>query len=184
MILAAFSLAFAAQPVVETVQPPLPAPGRTTLEISRDPLDDSVRAFVVFRAGRAQLSVGCNRDQFGGVRVGLTDNAWFTGRTIVGQRPVRVRFDRHRAWSTRWDVDDGMLSLRGREPVTNFIGWMLLSERIAMRTTDVEDRRLDYVFDLRESRAAIEQMLTACGATAIHRSLADLGLLSQAPPAE
>jgi hypothetical protein len=174
MTLAAlFSLA-ALQPVPEPVEPPLPPPGRTTLEISSDPIDDSVRAFVVYRAGEARLTVGCNRDRFDGVRVRLSDSGWFSPRFLFTRR-VRYRFDSAPARSGLWRTGDGGVHLDGGSQSRSFVRWLAASQRVALRARDVEDRRREFVFATGGSRPLIEQMLDACGATRLREEIGGAG---------
>jgi hypothetical protein len=172
MILAAAASLAVVQPVPQPVEPPLPPPGRTTLEISRDPIDDSVRAFVVYRSGEARLTVGCNRDRFDGVRVALWDAGWFAPRFFVGRRSVRYRFDAARPRSTLWRADEGAVYLRGRSRVRGFLRWLAASQSFAIRAKDVEDRRREFVFSTAGSRPQIEGMLEACGETRLREAIA------------
>lgn len=162
MLAALFSLA-SLQPVPEPVEPALPPPGRTTLEITRDPIDDSVRAFVVYRAGEARLTVGCNRDRFDGVRVRLADSGWFSPRFLISRR-VRHRFDSAPARSGLWRTDDGTLYLGNGSRSRGFVRSLIASQSVAVRAKDVEDRPREYVFSVGGSRPMVEQMLEACGA--------------------
>lgn len=125
--------------------PQSPAPGPTTLEVSRDVIDDSIRAFVVYRSGGGRLSVGCDRDRFDGVRVMLSDRGWFAPRLFLRRRPVSFRFDATRPQRQLWRADEGAAYLAGRR-VRHFLRRMAVAERFAIRATDVEDRPREYVF--------------------------------------
>ena len=137
--------------------------GRTTVDIWRDPLDDSVRAFVTFRVEGGRLTIGCNRDDWRGVRIMLSDRGWFAPSQWRGRRPVRYRFDDARARGAIWRTNEGYVYTQSRRNVRAFLEWMVASDRVAMRSTDVEDREREFVFQIAGARGPLTQMLQACG---------------------
>jgi hypothetical protein len=147
--------------------PPLPM----TVEIERDPIDDSVRAFAIARTRDARLSVGCNPRRYRGVRVMLAGAAWLTPGFVSNRRSIRYRFDDAPARRARWQTRRGFAYLRSARHVLSFMQWIAASNRLAVRTRDVEGREIDLIFALEGGRAAIDRMLTACGDEALRQSV-------------
>lgn len=142
---------------------PATDPGRTTVDIWRDPLDDSVRAFAVFRVEGGRLTIGCNRDDWRGVRIMLADRGWFAPSQWRGRRPVRYRFDDGRARTSIWRTDEGFAYTQSRRNVRSFLQWMVGAQRVSMRATDVENREREFVFQVAGARGPLTQVLQACG---------------------
>jgi hypothetical protein len=167
--LAAALLILAFTPAAAAAQQPPPLP--MTVEIERDPIDDSVRAFAIARTRDARLSVGCNPRRYRGVRVMLAGSAWLSSSFVSGRRAIHYRFGDAPARRTRWQTRRGVASLRPEPRVLSFLQWMAASDRLAVRTRDVEGRELNLIFPLQGGRAAIDRMLAACGDEALRRAV-------------
>jgi hypothetical protein len=130
-----------------------------------DPINDSVSASVTLRGERgSRLSIGCDPREYRGVRVMLTSEGWLQESWYTARRTVRYRFDGAKPFKAWWETREGVAYERSRKHVARFIGWMMTSERLAIRTRDVEDREVELVFALAGVRPELDRMLTACNA--------------------
>ncbi|HEY0043734.1 MAG TPA: hypothetical protein VGB62_04210 [Allosphingosinicella sp.] len=130
-----------------------------------DPVDDSVSASVSLRGERgARLSVGCDPREYRGVRVMLAADGWLQESWYTARRTVRYRFDAGKPRKAWWETGDGIAYERSPKHVARWIGWMMQSERLALRTRDIEGREIEIVFPLAGLRPELDRMLTACNA--------------------
>ena len=130
-----------------------------------DPLDDSVSASVTLRGERGtRLSIGCDPREYRGVRIMLASDGWLQESWYTARRTVRYRFDTDRQRKAWWETSEGVAYERSHKHVARWIGWMINSERLALRTRDIEDREIEIVFPLAGVRPELDRMLTACKA--------------------
>lgn len=155
----------AAHPVIDTPARELELFERgMTVDTARDPITDAVRTFAVAHSREGHLAIGCDPDRFDGLRVQFISNSWFAGENFVTRAQfMRYRFDEARPRRSRWSVEEQVASLRPLSHVPSFIDWVLASDRLAIRTRDIEDREGDIIFALHGAETAIPQMLEACG---------------------
>ncbi len=163
-----------------TAMPPQPM----TAEVTRDPITDQVRARAVLNDNRNQIIVVCNPTEHAGLDgefpdpvgdlLGISDDtpniqvllrftSWFQrGNIFVGVRPMTFRFDSNRPQRLNWYVRDDTAILVGRRRVDSFMQWLSTSERLVIRTRDVEERPVDLTFRIAGAAEAIAQVREAC----------------------
>ena len=153
------------------VPPPASMVRPVVYESHVDPVDDSVSAFVTLHAERGRsegsggrLSIGCDPREYRGVRVILASDGWLQESWYTARRTVRYRFDQARYFKAWWETSEGVAFEGSRKHVARFLGWMMGSERLALRTRDVEGREIEMVFPLAGVRPELDRMLTACSA--------------------
>lgn len=133
------------------------------LEVTRDPITDRVSAMATFRGDRAVLAIGCDPTQFRGVRVTLRSRYWLARENfITGTRAFSYRFDRGRAWRSRWDTSGRLGWMDERRETNRFIGQARLARRLVIRAVDVEGRKLDLAFPMAGASRAIDEALALC----------------------
>ena len=143
-----------------------PPPRPMSVEIVRDPITDHVRAYATVRDRRDRIVVSCDSAEWGRPRVTFHSERWLArGNVFTGYRPVIHRFDRRRPWRQMWRVENRHATLTGERRIASFLANLMAAERLAIRTRDIENHRLDLTFRLREVRPAVEQALAACGAS-------------------
>ena len=141
-----------------------PPPRPMTIEFSRDSITDEVRVKLELRDGPNRIEVSCDPAQYRGIRVDLHTHRWLArGNVLTGQRPLTYRFDEARPRRTMWNVSDRRARLEGRRRVLAFLRALAASERLVVRTRDVEGRRYELAFRLVETRPVVERTLEACG---------------------
>ena len=171
MLFAALALQAAAPvPVRTVVDPPPPRP--MTIEVTRDPITDQVRARAsIYDAGQ-RLDVACDPARYEGVHVSFSTRHWMAGDSFfTGERPLIYRFDSARPQRFVWIMRDRGARLAGRGRVVYFLSGLIASEQLVFRSRDVEDRRLDLTFRILGAYPAISTLLEACGETRMHRTL-------------
>jgi hypothetical protein len=142
------------------VLPPRPM----LVQVFRDPITDEVRAFATLREAGNRLVISCRAEDDAAPRVTFHSRRWLArGRILSGERPVTYRFDRQPPRRSFWDIDARHATLTNRRRVGNFLNGLYSADRLVIRTRDMEDRRIDAIFRLKETRPAVEQALAACG---------------------
>ena len=140
-----------------------PPPQPASVEVIRDPVTDHVRAYATIRARRDRLVVSCDSTKRAEPEVALHADRWLArGNFFSGYRPITYRFDNQRPRRQMWDVKDRHAEFTGQRRIAGFLSQLIASERLVIRTRDLERHRLDIVFPLREVRPAIEQVMSAC----------------------
>ena len=149
-------LAAALQPVALTAPP--------ALEVRRDPITDRISAFAVFRAPEGRLAIGCDPQQFRGVRVLVhSGRAWFARERFVSrERAFTFRFDRGRPTRTGWDTERRTAMLQSSRATSAFIRRARAAGRVVIRAVDMEGRQLDLTFNLSGGRPVINEALGLC----------------------
>ncbi len=84
------------------------------------------------------------------------------GNTSVGARPMTFRFDSNRPQRLNWYIRDDTAILVGRRRVDSFMQWLSTSERLVIRTRDVEERPVDLTFRVAGAAEAIARVREAC----------------------
>ena len=134
-----------------------------SVEVIRDPVTDHVRAYATIRSRRDRLVVGCDSDDWAEPEVTFHADRWLArGNFFTGYRPITWRFDNRRSRRQMWHIEDRHATLTGRHRIGTFLAFLVASERLVVRTRDLERRRLDVIFRLSEVRPAVEQVMAAC----------------------
>ena len=152
----------AAQPEMPVPVPSFAVTRPMTVEVERDPITDRVSAYAVARAANGRLWVGCDPDRFRGLRIFVRAEGWVDSDIIKGGRGVTYRFDGAAPRRLNWDTRRGAAYLRWSNEAASFLGWMRASQRLAVRTRDVEKREMDLIFPLAGAQPALDEMLRAC----------------------
>ena len=153
------------------IEPPAPRP--MTVEIVRDPITDQVAATATLRDAGQRLEVSCNPARYNGLRVSFSSMYWLArGNILTGERSITYRFDDGRPRRLYWQVQarSGHIG-DNRNRARPFIQAMLSSERVVLRTRDVEEHSFDLTFRIVGARPAISQLLDACGEDELRDSL-------------
>lgn len=167
MFLVALALASQAPQLEPEPLPPRPM----TLEVSRDPITDLVRATASLLDQGRRLDVAC-APTYDGIRVSFTSSHWMAGASILtGERPIIYRFDSDRPRRQIWIIRDRGARFDGRRRVTRFLRGLIASEYLVVRSRDVEDHRLDLTFRIVDAAPAISGLLEACGEVEMSRDL-------------
>ena len=141
-----------------------PPPRPMTLEFERDSITDEISVKSELRDGPNRIEVTCDPAEYRGIRVDLHTNRWLArGNVFSGERPLIYRFDNARPRRTMWDIRQRRARLDGRKQVRAFLRALAGSERLVVRTRDVEGHRYELAFRLVETRPVIERTLEACG---------------------
>ena len=148
----------------------VPAPMR--VEISRDLITDHLSAFAVAPGSHGRLEIGCDHRRFEGIRVRFSGRTWLArGNVFTGHRPMVHRFDDAPPRRSFWVVRARRATLVRASQTASFLRSVLSSQRLVIRVFDVEGREVDLIFPLIATPPAIDQMLRACGADALHAEL-------------
>jgi len=134
------------------------------LEVRRDPITDRVSAFAIVRSPEGRLAIGCDPEQFRGVRVLVhSSRAWFARERFVSRaRSFTFRFDRARPTSSRWATERRTAWPMSSRVTRGFIQRARTAHQVVVRTTDMEGRRFDLSFDLTGARPLINEALGLC----------------------
>ena len=168
MLLKAAALALATasaqpvdQPLVLTPLELLPRP--MLVEIERDPITDTVSAFAIAHARNGRLAIGCDPDRFRGIRVSFRARDWLAEeRLLARRRTMPYRFDNALPVRAQWNIDDDTATLRPYSEVPVFVSWLITSQRLVIRSKDIESRDRDLTFSLEGARPAVDKMLEVC----------------------
>ena len=134
-----------------------------SVEVIRDPITDHVRAYATIRARRARLVVSCDSSEGAEPKVAFHADRWLArGNFFSGHRSIIYRFDNRRPRRQMWKVEDRHATLTGRRRIGAFLAYLVASEKLVIRTRDLERHRLDIVLPLRDVQPAIEQVMSAC----------------------
>lgn len=135
------------------------------VEIIADPITDRVRASATLREDGHRLVVSCDPSRYDGARIAVHSRRWLArGNVFSGNRPMTHRFDDLPPRRMMWDVQDRRGLLTRERRVDSFVEHLLASEKLVIRTYDIERHRFDMVFRLEQVRPAVEQVLQACEA--------------------
>lgn len=138
-------------------------PQPMSVEVIRDPITDHVRAYATIRERRDRLVVSCDSAERSQPQVEFHSERWLArGNIFSGHHPVTHRFDGRRPWRQLWDIEDRHGTLNGRRRISAFVANLMASEKLAIRTRDIENNRVDIRFRLVGVRPAIEQAMSAC----------------------
>ncbi|HVQ07680.1 MAG TPA: hypothetical protein VMS43_04530 [Allosphingosinicella sp.] len=147
--------------------PPLPRP--MSVETTRDTITDEVRVSAILRDATQRLTLTCDPHDHEFIRVTFTSMRWLVrGNFITRERALIYRFDDLPARRRIWLVKDREARLGGRERVTEFLREMIGARELVFRTRDVESNRIELRFRIVGARAAVQQLLEACGETILH----------------
>jgi hypothetical protein len=144
--------------------PPLPRP--MSVETVRDPITDEVRVTATLRDSTQRLTLTCNPHDHEFIRVTFTSMRWLVrGNFITRERPLIYRFDDLPPRRLIWLVKDREARLGGRPRVARFLRDLVGARELVFRTRDVESNRFELKFRIVGARAAVRQLLEACGET-------------------
>ena len=140
-----------------------PPPQPASVEVIRDPITDHVRAYATVRARRNRLVVSCDSSDRDRPKVVFHSDRWLArGNLFSGFRPVTHRFDNQRPRRQMWHVEDRHATLTGERRTAAFLAHLAASEKLVIRTRDLERNRIDLTFPLIDVEAALEQAMSAC----------------------
>lgn len=153
MKMLALALAAALQPAV----PP-------ALEVERDPITDRVSAFAVIRAPQGRLAIGCDPQEYDGLRMMVhSTRGWFARAEFVSRaRRFTFRFDRARPVRVRWETSRRTAWVGSPHTASLMIARARTAQRLAIRTKDFEGREMDFVFDMAGARPVIDEAVGIC----------------------
>ena len=141
-----------------------PPPRPMTVEVVRDPITDAVRAHAVVREDGNRLMVICDPAEHDGPRISVHSRRWFSrGHLFSGDRPLIYRFDNQRPHRMMWDIKDRRATLSRGRRVAAFLRDLETAQRLVIRGRDIENRRFDMIFRLKDVGPAVAQALAACG---------------------
>lgn len=134
------------------------------LEVERDPITDRVSAFAVIRAPEGRLAIGCDPQEFDGIRVMVhSTRGWFARAEFVSRaRQFTFRFDRARPVSVRWETSRRTAWVGSQHTAAAMIERSRWASRLAIRGRDFEGRQMDFVFHLAGARPVIEEAVGIC----------------------
>lgn len=140
-------------------------PRPMTVEVVRDPITDAVRAEAALRDDGNRLVVSCDPAEYDGPRVSIHSRRWLGGGNFLsGHGPIIYRFDGQRPRRMLWSIDDRRATLSRGRRVAAFLRDLQTAQRLVIRARDIENRRFDMVFRLKDVAPALGQALAACGA--------------------
>ncbi len=144
-----------------------PLPRAMTVETTRDTITDELRVSAILRdAAQQRLTLTCDPHDHEFIRVTFTSMRWLVrGNFITRERALIYRFDDLPARRRIWLVKDREARLGGRERVTEFLRELIGARELVFRTRDVESNRIELRFRIVGARAAVQQLLEACGET-------------------
>jgi hypothetical protein len=142
-----------------------PPPRPMTVEMVRDPITDAVRAHAIVREDGNRLMVTCDPAEHDGPRISIHSRRWFgRGHILSGNRPLIYRFDNQRPVRMMWDIKDRRATLSRAGRVAAFLRDLESAQRLVIRARDMENRRFDMIFRLKDVAPALGQALAACAA--------------------
>jgi len=146
-----------------TIMASEPPPRPMTVEVVRDPITDAVRADATLRDDGNRLVVSCDPAEYDGPRIRVHSRRWLgRGHLFSGHRPVIYRFDNQRPRRMLWDIEDRRATLSRGRRVAAFLNELQTAQRLVIRARDVENRRFDMIFRLKDVAPALGQALAAC----------------------
>ena len=134
-------------------------------QLIRDPITDQLRAYAVLREDGNTLVVSCRGGEPDDPLVSLHSRHWFKpGFFLSGDRAITYRFDDQPPRRSMWDINGRQAALTSDSRVAHFLQGLAGAERLVIRARDVENRRIDLYFQVRNAAPAIRQALAACAA--------------------
>lgn len=153
-------------------EPPAPPPQPMQVEVVRDPITDHVSASAILIDRTQKLVVSCDAEDYRGIRVRFSSRHWMAGDSfLTGERPMLYRFDDQPPQRRIWMMRDRGAVLRARDRMTDFLSGLIRSERLVIRSRDIEDHRLDLHFRIVGARPAVAELLQVCGETRMRTTL-------------
>jgi hypothetical protein len=151
-----------------TIMASEPPPRPMSVEVVRDAITDEVRASASVRDDGNRLVVSCEPGEYDGPRISVHSRRWLgRGHIFSGDRPVIYRFDSQPPRRMMWDIDGRWATLSRGVRVAAFLRDLQGAQRLVVRARDVENRRFDMIFRLKDVAPAVQQALAACsGGTA------------------
>ena len=108
--------------------------------------------------------IRCRAPAWGEVSVQYHSRHWIArGNFLTGRQPVTYRFDDHAPVRRFWLVRQRVARFDDRGRAIAFIGALMNSRRLVLRTRDIENRTFDASFPIGETRPAIAALLQTCG---------------------
>lgn len=142
-------------------------PEGVSVDVRQDAITDRVSAFAVVTGREGRLAIGCDPHEFGGVRVQIRSRYWLARENfITGARSYPYRFDRDRAYASRWSTSARLGWMDSPRQASEFIAKARVARRVVVRTIDVEGRERDLIFPLVQAQPAIDEVLAICARTA------------------
>ena len=134
-----------------------------SVDVIRDPITDHVRAYATIHARRDRLVVSCDSDEGAAPQLTFHSDRWLArGNMFTGYRPLIHRFDGQRPRRQMWHIEHRHGTLTGERRIASFLAHLMASERLVIRSRDIENHRLDVTFHLIDVRPAVEQAMSAC----------------------
>jgi len=138
-------------------------PRAMAVEVVRDPINDRIRASAIVRDDGNRLVVSCSPGQYDGRRVVFHSRRWLArGHILSGARPLVYRFDSDPPRRMLWATDRRHATLSSGRRVASFLARLATAERLVIRARDMEGRRFDTVFRLKDVGPALDRALAAC----------------------
>jgi hypothetical protein len=152
--------------------PPAPPPLPMEVEVVRDPITDRVSASATLIDRTHKLAVSCDADDYDGIRVTFSTRHWMAGDSFLSrERPMLYRFDDQPPQRRIWLMRDRGAVLRADDRVTQFLQGLIHSEKLVIRSRDIEDHRLDLHFRIVGAEPAVAELLRVCGEDRMRRDL-------------
>ena len=159
---------FAALALVAAEPPPRPM----AVAVVRDAITDAVKASATLLDGGRRLTITCDPQDYGGIRVFFSSSIWLARPSMVTrERPLVYRFDSSPPRRQIWIMRDRGAFFGGRHRVGRFLYGLITAERLTIRTRDVEDHPVDLDFRLAGAWPAVRELLQACGETELRTQL-------------
>ncbi len=138
-------------------------PEGTSLQVRVDPINDRASAFAVITGDMGRLRIGCDPNEFTGVRVQLMSRFWLANESFIsGTRSYLFRVDRRPAVRVRFETERRTAWINSRAQVARFISNARNARRVVIQAIDVEGREIDHIFPLAEARPVIDEMVAIC----------------------
>jgi len=152
------------------IDPPPPRP--MAVEVARDTISDAVKASATILDAGQRLTLACDPQDFGGIRVSFTSSRWLARPSFVTrERPMVYRFDSDQPERQVWVMRDRGAFFGGRDRVGRFLRGLITAEQLVIRTRDVEDHPVDLTFRISGAYPAVRELLEACGESELRRRL-------------
>lgn len=134
------------------------------LEVERDPINDRVSAFAVIRSPEGRLAIGCDPQEYDGIRVMVhSTRGWFARAEFVSRaRHFTFRFDRARPVRVTWETSRRTAWVGSPRTAAVMIARARGAYRLAIRGKDFEGRQMDFVFDMAGARPVIDEAVGIC----------------------
>ncbi|MFN3726872.1 MAG: hypothetical protein ACK4SZ_11280 [Allosphingosinicella sp.] len=145
---------------IAALQPTVPP----ALEVERDPITDRVSALAVIRAPEGRLAIGCDPEEYGGLRLTVhSTRGWFARAEFVSRaRQFTFRFDRARPVRVSWETSRRTAWVGSPRTASRMIARARTAQRLAIRARDFEGRQMDFLFDMTGARPLIDEAIGIC----------------------